>query len=348
MIILHTGLPGAGKTLRSVSLLEKKRIAENRAVYYAGIQEVTLEGWFPMPDPHKWFELPPGSLLYFGEVQKIWPKRANGAPVPQSEAEFETHRHKGFDVYLDTQDPTFIDSHLRKLIDVHFHMMRKFGSPWVSVHEFKGCRDTVSKTRKDSIEIQWLNDKSVYGKYKSAEIHTTKVRIPPKVLIAGAVPFVILALAYSFYQRRLNAPPPVSPAAAAVSPVASRSPAASAPAAAKRSYDLAAFAPRIEGLPHTAPRYDELTAPVRVPTVSGCVWFEKTKRGHCYTQQGTLLTPPADFIKQYIERGMFEDHERGPSLSQGGASPKGPDDAKPLTRPPIEKQVLGGVPVGGG
>jgi len=347
MINLHTGLPGAGKTLRSVALIEKRRIAESRAVYYSDrLHEVTLEGWFPMPDPHKWYELPAGSILFFPEAQKTWPKRANGAPVPQSEAEFETHRHKGYDVYLDTQDPGFIDAHLRKLVDVHYHLMRKFGSPWVSVHEFKGCRDNVSKSRKDSIETQWVNDKSIYGKYKSAEIHTNKTRIPPKVLLAGLLPFIIVGLAYSFYQRRLNAQSTTPPASIGVPLAPSAAPPAAAPAV-KRTYDLASFIPRLEGLPHTAPRYDELTVPVRVPTVSGCVWFEKTQRGNCYTQQGTIVSPPVAFIKQYVAHGMFEDYERGPGLAQGQGVTYGPDEAKPITRPPIDKPPSEGVPAGG-
>lgn len=337
MINLHTGLPGSGKTLRSVSIIEKRRIAESRAVYYAGITEVTLEGWYAMPDPHKWHELPAGSILYFGEVQQVWPKRPNGAPVPESETKFETHRHQGFDVYLDTQDPGFIDPHLRKLVQTHFHMMRKFGSRWVTVHQFEGCRDNVSKTRKDSIESQWVNDVSMYGKYKSAEVHTNKIRVPFKVIVAGLLPFVLIGLAYTFYSRRIAEQAPAAAAPGAVSPTVAQT--ANAPAQVqKRTYDLAAFAPRIEGLPHTAPRYDDLTAPVRVPTVAGCVWFEKSQRGHCYTQQGTLLTPPADFIKQYIARGMFEDHERGPSTGQQVAGTRPPDESSPLTRPPPVKQ----------
>ncbi|MDO9357824.1 MAG: zonular occludens toxin domain-containing protein [Polaromonas sp.] len=333
MINLHTGLPGSGKTLRSVSLIEKRRIAENRAVYYTGIEEVTLEGWLPMPDPHKWYELPPGAILYFGEVQKVWPKRPSGAAVPESEAMFETHRHRGYDVYFDTQDPGFIDAHLRKLVQTHFHMMRKFGSPWVTVHQFEGVRDNVSKTRKDSIESQWLNDKSMYGKYKSAEIHTNKIRIPPKVLIAALLPFVLAWLAYSFYQRRINAHTVPDTPTAAAGPAVASSALPAAPVVASRTYDLAAFAPRIEGLPHTAPRYDALTAPVRVPVIAGCVWFDKSQRGHCYTQQGTLLTPPADFIKQYIAKGMFEDFDRGQDLIPVVAGAKPPDAARPISRP---------------
>jgi hypothetical protein len=70
---------------------------------------------------------------------------------------------------------------------------------------------------------------------------------------------------------------------------------------------------------------------VRVPTVVGCVWFEKSQRGHCYTQQGTTVAAPVSFIKQFIEKGMFEDFERGPAV---GGNSGGFNEAKPLTTSP--------------
>lgn len=338
MIDLHTGLPGNGKTLYTLSRVEKRRVAENRTVYYHGINDLKLE-WLPMPDPQKWFELPAGAILVFDEVQRVWPKRATGAPVPLSEQKFETHRHQGFDVYFITQDPGFIDSHLRKLCNTHRHLMRKFGSKWVTVHQFEGVRDNVSKSRKDSIESQWVDDVSMYGKYKSAEVITQKIRVPFKVWLIGLLPVFIIGMAYYFYQRRLAEQPPPKPAAVS-SQTASAAAPAPAPQAQKRTYDLAAFTPRLEGLPHTAPRYDELTAPVRVPVVAGCIWSETSQRGHCVTQQGTVVSPPPQFIKQFVARGMFEDFERGPALGQQFVK-SGPDEGKPLTRslPDTRQQI---------
>lgn len=342
MINVTTGLPGASKTLHTLSTVEKRRLKENRAVYYYGIKELKLD-WIELTleQAQKWWELPAGAIIVLDEAQKLFPPRPNGAPVPRMEAELETHRHSGYDFYLVTQDVGFLPAHLRKLIQTHKHLMCKFGTPWVTIHQFEGARDNVSKSRKDSIETQWLRDSSMYDKYKSAEIHTQKVRVPFKVWVAMLLPFVLIGGAYYFYQKRLTGTVPGAPASSSVAPAAGPvakgrvTESKAAPVAPPRVYDLASFAPRIEGLPHTAPRYDELTAPVRVPTIVGCVWLPKSKRGHCYTQQGTKTFPGEAFIKQYVENGMFEDYERGPELGYVVAGRQvAPDAAKPVTRPP--------------
>lgn len=312
MINLHTGMPGNGKTLYTLSTVEKRRIKENRSVYYHNIKELKLEGWTELSDDEaaKWYDLPPGAIIVLDECQRLFPPRGTGAAIPKTESELQTHRHKGFDLYLITQDPTMVPSHLRKLCNIHLHMMRKFGSKWVSVHQFEGVRENVGKSRKDSIETQWIDDVSMYDKYKSAEVITQKFRVPYKLLLAGMLPFLIIGGAVYFYQKRLATPE--TPAVPVKANPALQAGQTGQPIQ-KKTYDLAAFAPRIEGLPHTAPRYDELTVPVRVPTIVGCVQAAKGK-AHCYTQQGTRITPPGEFIAQFIERGMFEDYDRGPDL----------------------------------
>jgi hypothetical protein len=173
VINLHTGLPGNGKTLYTLSTVEKRRLSENRAVYYHGINDLKLD-WTLMDKPEEWYLLPAGAIIVIDECQRLFTPRPNGAPIPKAESMLETHRHNGHDIYLITQDPTLVPSHLRKLVNTHRHMMRKFGSKWVTVHQFEGCRENVGKSRKDSIESQWVDDVSMYGKYKSAEVITQK------------------------------------------------------------------------------------------------------------------------------------------------------------------------------
>lgn len=332
MINLLTGVPGAGKTLYMCSKVEARRIRENRVVYYHGMTDVKLD-WVLISEPQKWYELPDGAIIVFDEAQQVFPKRATGSAVPVWESKFETHRHKGHDVYLTTQDPSFLDSHLRKLVQTHLHFMRKFGTKWTTVHQFETCRDNVSKTRKDSIESQWVNDSAMYGKYKSASIHTQKVRVPTKLWLAVLLPFFIIGMAWYFYQRRMVPQPAAVPVASSTAGVSSVTQSAQP---VKKTYDLAAFVPRIPGLPHTAPRYDELTVPVRVPTIVGCVTGKG--RSFCYTQQGTRIYPQASFIAQFMENGMFEDHERGPELGstqRANAQPSAsasPEQLTPLGR----------------
>jgi zona occludens toxin len=47
---------------------------------------------------------------------------------------------------------------------------------------------------------------------------------------------------------------------------------------------LASFTPRVPGLQHTAPRYDELTKPVSAPVIVGCVVMKN--KCQCYNEQG--------------------------------------------------------------
>lgn len=338
MINLHTGLPGNGKTLFTLSTVEKRRIKENRVVYYHGIKELKLD-WTLLTDAQAstWYELPAGAIIVLDECQLLFPPRPNGAPIPLAESKLQTHRHNGHDLYLITQDPTMLPAHLRKLCNVHKHMMRKFGSKWVTVHQFEGVRDNVAKSRKDSMSTEWVDDVSMYGNYKSAEVITQKSRVPFKIWLAALVPFIIIGLAYFFYQRRMVPAAPALAAPAVVAPGSRINSPAPLPPVVKRTYDLNAFAPRLEGLPHTAPRYDELTAPVRVPSIAGCIWSEKSNKGTCYTQQGTLITPPADFIKQYVKNGMFQDYDSGSALGQQAsvAGVRSSDTASPITRPPV-------------
>jgi hypothetical protein len=60
----------------------------------------------------------------------------------------------------------------------------------------------------------------------------------------------------------------------------------------------AASLPRIPGLPHTAPRYDELTKPVTVPTIAGCVQIGK--RCQCYTDRGTRYAASRDICLEVV------------------------------------------------
>lgn len=330
MIDLHTGAPGDGKTLYTLSLVEARRLKEKRPVFYHGIRDLKLP-WILLDDPHKWYECPPGAIIVLDECQLIFVPRPNGSPIPIAESKLQTHRHQGHDLYLITQDPTMLPAHLRKLVDTHKHLMRKFGSRWVTVHQFKGTRDNVSKSRKDSIETNWSDDKKMYEQYKSAEVITQRLRVPWKVWLTLLLPVGLIAGAWYFYSNRLAVkpvPPPVSTTAPAVSGAVQNQNTTQ-----KKTYDLEAFTPRLEGLPHTAPRYDDLTVPVRVPVIAGCVWMHKQSKGHCYSQQGTRIAQTETFIKQFIERGMFEDFDRGSDLGASGSSPA-PNDSTPITKPP--------------
>src|SRR5687767_10170888 len=121
-IKLITGLPGAGKTLRAV-YLARQAIKQGRPVFVYNINGLQPFGWHPLEDLNEWEKLPDGSLVIADEVQDVWKQRGFGDPIPPVQA-LSKHRHRGFDFVLLTQNPTFMDTYVRKLVNGHEHLIR--------------------------------------------------------------------------------------------------------------------------------------------------------------------------------------------------------------------------------
>ncbi|MDP3424432.1 MAG: zonular occludens toxin domain-containing protein [Burkholderiaceae bacterium] len=211
MITIITGTPGAGKTLYSISKLVKgvlgttvKRTKDDGTTEEIPRRIVTningllldheliddgpehgLNGWF------KWCK--PGDFIVFDEVQKPWPPRAAGSKVPDYISELETHRHKGVDFVLITQNPMLIDRNVTALAGRHVHV-RRFGSIGAAiVYEWDHCSRSLLYS-KALAKSTWKYDKSVFKLYKSSELHTKpQTRVPPLVFV------VVLALAAGAY-----------------------------------------------------------------------------------------------------------------------------------------------------
>ena len=93
----------------------------------------------------------------------------------------------------------------------------------------------------------------------------------------------------------------------------------------------ASFMPRIEGLPHTVPRYDALTAPSEVPKPVACLEGirpgSKVKSCTCWSQQATLLNVPFALCTQIAKGGFFDDSPKARVESSFAAAPA--DTGKP-------------------
>jgi hypothetical protein len=335
---LHTGLQGHGKTLLTLHHVEKLRIETGRKVFYSGIRELTLDWeefgapsadkekpWFT--DPSKWYELPDGAIIVIDEAQRLFRPRGTGAAVPPYESAMETLRHKGHTLFLITQMPKLVSSHVRSLSGVHRHVMRKFGSSWVTMHEWAGVRDNCDKSRKDSMETQLRFPKALFSAYKSAEIHTVKFSVPWKLWALLLLPLVAIAgFWWIFYGREsarkvVPASPAVNTSLQAQTGSASASGGSGRDRAPQTVQSLyASFQPRIAGLPFTASRYDALTDPVRVPVIVGC--WQSASAGFCFTQQGTRIALPRDVAAAFIEAGQFVDFEPGGSFEVSSAGGK--------------------------
>lgn len=314
MIELITGLPGNGKTLFTIAQVKAQALKENRAVFYHGIPELTLD-WEKLDDPKKWASVPPGSIVVIDEAQKTFRNRSLGTVPPEFVTDLETHRHLGIDLVLITQHPSLIDPAVRRLSGRHRHMVRIWGMEASTVHKWDAVKDNCDKSRADSEKTKWGFDKSIYKLYKSAEQHTMKRTIPGRVKLLMCLPLVLLACGWYVYSSiSKKIAPPVAPVSVAGTagfagqgaPLATPQAARFDPMADARAY-VHKETPRVAGLLLTAPKYDELTKPVRVPIPSMCI--QSHTHCKCYSQQGTPLSVSESMCTEFARNGFFQDFD---------------------------------------
>lgn len=207
MINLLTGKPGIGKTAHIVQLLQAE--VGKRLIFVDGIKELKI-AHEPVPhidewvrvirrengaDDYEWIGFPPGSLIVIDECQRMFRPRHPSQKVPDVIAGFETHRHAGLDFWLLTQDATFLDSNVRKLLDFHHHVQES----WIGSFMYTWPKEGDPKT-KASLEVasrkKYKIPKAVFSLYKSAELHTSRKRPVPILVYVGAlslIAFVVLA-----------------------------------------------------------------------------------------------------------------------------------------------------------
>lgn len=337
-IELITGLPGNAKTLFALETVITRAKAENRPVFYAGVKgllvdDPRLEGtsWTEF-EPERWhIDVPSGALILIDEAQKVFRARTLGQVPPKHVQELEEHRHRGLDFYMLTQHPGLIDPAIRKLTQVHRHMMRIFGMEASTVHRWDGeVRDTCDKPagRKDSQKSKWGFAKRLYGLYHSADAHTMKRQIPTrlKILVGLVVVFLCLA-AYigRFLYKKTNPDAPGAVAVASESgPAAQRLATPNALQGGDQGQRLDPLqdamdyvqreTPRVAGLPHTAPKYDELTQPSTVPVPAACIQVgssagKMAPKCKCYTQKGTPMAVEYNMCIEIAHNGYFLDFD---------------------------------------
>ena len=308
MIYLITGLPGAGKTLFTVADVMGMAEKENRQVYFSGITDCKVPGWIELEKGEDWYKCPVGSIIIIDECQRVFRPRSAGSNVPEYVSKFETHRHQGLDVFLITQHPLLLDANVRRLVGTHRHYVRAFGAKASNQHEWNQVRENCDKSRSGSVETFRKYPSHVFNYYKSAELHTHKFRIPPRVFFLVLSPFLIGASVYYIYrwwQPRIQGDTikqeitNVAPSAGDLAP-----PAPSASHLTRDEY-LKQYEPRIEGLAYTAPAYDKVTEPEEAPVPVACLTSERTGC-LCYSQQGTKLAMSQELCNNILEKGFFQ------------------------------------------
>lgn len=317
MITIIDGMPGAGKTQFTISMLLKKAKKEKRPVYYNNIPELKIDDWQDLTNPDLWDEVPDGAIIVLDEAQRVFKLRPAGSEKPQRTVALETHRHKGHDLYLITQDGTLLDIQCRKLCNSFYHLKRIAGTKRVSVTEYaEFVNHNDYHERKKAIgSTVYKQEKKIWALYKSATIHTVKAKIPLKVLALPVIAFIAIGALYSAYTRWTGESPHVALAkerSSAEMPgyspgteleVVNLTP-IQIEVREKANY-FAKHKPRIRNKPETAPLYDSLRTVNSYPRLQ-CISSELNGCA-CYSQQGTREKVTDDYCRSFIANGDIFD-----------------------------------------
>lgn len=352
MITLITGTPGTGKTAYAVAELEK---ITGKNIYVDGIPDLVLPHEVAPPvtewvrvnedesgaKSHEWL-IPANSIVIVDEAQRSFRPRPTGSKVPDYVAALETHRHAGLDFWFITQHPGLLDVNIRRLCGRHIHVRNTpIGR---RLHESTQVFDPENKTERDAtVTRPYRLPKQVFGKYKSAEIHTKNSKRLPfsfYVALAAIVAFVGIGWkVFDTFKTRTAEPEKTTKTETQAAP---------APIAASEVKDpatmLVEFNPAVPGRPETAPAFDALRVVKVMPVVVGCI--QTPTRCTCHNQQGLdagldnlqcqnwLKNPPFDPYREPDRENQPEQTARARAPGGRSDSPTDPKTPEFIAAPP--------------
>lgn len=335
MISLFTGMPGAGKTAAMIDLI--RELAKDRPLFVhfdpaerLRPEQKLLHETLSLPhtpvNAATWHEeVPDGAILLIDEAQGCWRPRGPSAKVPEAIAALETHRHAGVDIFITTQAPRLIDANVRGLVGRHVHIrdtgwLGRWWYEWPEVNESLAWKTCPVKKR-------YKLPKAVFDVYKSANVHTTPVRMAPKTLLLVAVLLACLGALVFMLVKSINRHTSGADAAPAAAPATAPAPAAITPQPRQAAPQLMVqaapdervdFIPRLSDRPWTAPAYDELRKVVRLPIITGAMCIN----GHCVCFNGRerLLDVSSEACDTWREQRPFNPYVLASSPGDTGAA----------------------------
>ena len=347
MFFLFTGQPGSKKTANMIHFVLSDDQFKNRPVYFYNIKNCVVPDWTEITEEQvkDWPNfLPEGAVLLIDEAQEIWRPAAWDKTPPLHVTGLEKHRHQGLDILATTQHPMLIHTAVRRQVQQHRHLSAAYGLRSKAMIWEKCVNDPDEHFTKKEADTQTANvPKEIFTLYKSTALNTHKKRVPKKLYMLGMLVLGLAAVALWFNDRinnrhtsevtdtQTNTAPqqgqlPAQPADLinkVLNPVPTVNKGFQPVFPIDKTEYLALFKPRVDGLPHTAPIYDELQKPAVAPR-SLCVRLH-TDTGaicHCYTQQATRTTASESLCNSMINQGLF-DHTRAPKAQQAVYNGKG-------------------------
>ena len=274
MITLITAVPGSGKTLYSIGLIEDA-LASGRPVFTninGLVKDKFSNNHLLSEAPDDWRDTPEGSLVIYDEAQQshLYPSNAQRGPVTDERlTSMETHRHSGHDLVFITQAPTFVHHHIRKLVGLHVHLYRARGLHAATKYAWRPvCNSPNDRKEQQRADfVLWKFPKEHFSFYTSAVMHTHKFKMPKKLAVLGF--FVLLGLGAVGFNLYKN------------SGLASVSGLSSEP------LPLVADSSVSAPVPVVSP-YEWSKTPEAVP-VAGCIAMPSRNKCQCFSANGTTL-----------------------------------------------------------
>ncbi|QXR09863.1 zonular occludens toxin domain-containing protein [Acinetobacter junii] len=204
MLILITGKPGSFKTAKCASLAIDYLKAGRRV--FTNIDEFNYEGVEKLPDNDDWTNTPIGSVVIYDEAQQFEFLQYKGREKLSSDhrvKELEVHRHTGHDIILITQSPSFLHNHVLSLVGEHYHLHRAYGRSYADVFLWRYTAhspDSTGAKNKAESHTKFKPDAKIFDKYKSTEVDTHKLKIPPLYFkLGGFLAGVLLLIGYMVF-----------------------------------------------------------------------------------------------------------------------------------------------------
>ena len=180
-------------------MLQPERVAKIQA----------MVGGLPLLEsPLDWRDAPDGSMIIYDEAQQKHLFRATGTPgVPMVKnaagvlvederiTALDTHRHRGFDIVLITQEVGLVHHWAKKFVGCHVDLERVAGAEMMTVREWGKYQPTPADyhARQAADTSVTMMHKSTWELYDSGTIHTHNFTMPrgAKFAIRG---FLMLAV----------------------------------------------------------------------------------------------------------------------------------------------------------
>jgi zona occludens toxin len=355
MLYLRTGSNGTFKTALTLWDVRQMQLKEGRQVLFVKdrfeAKPILTDdfGWKPI-EFKEWLQHR-NCIILMDEAHYDIPKIPETAKRPDEILKLAEHRKFGHDIFILDQHPLNIDPFVRRLIGApgyHQHFLRVFGGAnAAAVLQWDAVNTTCEKPNagKSAQVTNRLPEKEAYGWYESASLHTAKVRVPKQLYTLVGCVLALAVLVYFLVTRFMPGSTGGAVEAKKSTPAASEAafqvgvvPNGNERRPMTKTEYVAAYQPRLPGLMHTAPAYDDLTKPKRVPVPAACIEVTKELRNggmvgcRCYTQDATPYPVDLAMCRQLVAQGTFlafqPEGERKP-LEVAQKTPVGPETALP-------------------